>query len=252
MKTTNRKFFYGDRVFVTDRGSNHLTLHSEHSGHVISTQIRRWKTGDKRGQDTVYRVACDCGRTLSPNASYLQLVKESGLDLSWRSTSLISSRISRNRAHFLLTETLGLKGYSVNHRPLGVLKKLLAELAPMNKDIIIRRFGLMGFPGESMQEIADNYGFTRQAVDGREKRALKEMVRIATSTKDPTEVSLGSRYPDWSSLPSAVVSFDLPNVPVSTLPTKNWLEEETGWLELDSKPEVQHDVFKRVHDTHDN
>jgi hypothetical protein len=176
MKTTNRKFFYGDRVFVTDRGSNHLTLHSKHSGHVISTQIRRRETGGKRAQDTVYRVACDCGRTLSPNASYLQLVKESGLDLSWRSASLISSRISRNRAHFLLTETLGLKGYSINHRPVGALKDLLAELEPINKDIIIRRFGLMGFPGETMQEIADSYGFTRQAIDSREKRALKQMV----------------------------------------------------------------------------
>ena len=53
----------------------------------------------------------------------------------------------------------------------------LEVLTPREKEIIIRRFGLMGYDEETQQEIAKSYEISRSYVSRIEKRALMKLYR---------------------------------------------------------------------------
>ena len=56
-----------------------------------------------------------------------------------------------------------------------IIKEQLETLSKMEKNVIIRRFGLYGNREETLEEIGDTYNITRERVRQIEKAALRKL-----------------------------------------------------------------------------
>ena len=199
MKTTNRKFFYGDKVEVRGLGETHFPLHVGHTGYVTSTLIRRYYPSNP--YFIMYTVACYCGATLSSaTASHISLVERLNLPADeWgydAMTKQVKAYITASRALYLLTNTLGYERDSgaqylalpnVNMETTTAfawrLWALLDELSPQNKDIMVRRFGLNGGDSETFEKIGFSYNLSKQRIQARQVASLKKMRRRMDETR---------------------------------------------------------------------
>ena len=71
--------------------------------------------------------------------------------------------------------------YFAEFNPLEMRKFMLGHLKEREADVIIKRFGLMGGPKQTLEEIGSKYAITRERVRQIEISAIKKLV---TSTKD--------------------------------------------------------------------
>jgi hypothetical protein len=151
----HRKFFYGDMVTI-----NHerYPMHTGHTGVIAGTRI-------KKNSDVTYSVDCECGMSLIPKASHMDLVA------SPSELSKVSS-IGKSRIKYFLNKIGILPKESQLKKQVEVI---LGRLKDRDRMLLVKRFGLEG-NAKTHREIGEEFGITRARVQHLEK-ALVERLR---------------------------------------------------------------------------
>ena len=164
-----RKFFYGDVVEVD---SKRYEDHQAHHAMVTSTHIN--KKDGKRWPRVAYEVACQCGTTLRPQAS--------SMNLSYRPPSPARENIMRWQAKVFLDSVHHAKRWTwpipsiaspYDHTEQAY--KLIAGLNEKENFILTQRFGLEGVSGKTYVEIGDALDLSRERIRQIEKEALGKL-----------------------------------------------------------------------------
>jgi RNA polymerase primary sigma factor len=110
-----------------------------------------------------YRVACECGKQISPSANSMDLVTTPYEDPNPQTVQEI-------RMDYFLRQV------GVEPQRDAMKQQVKESLATIRKrrdrKILTQRFGVDGSEGKSLQEIGDEYGLTRQRVQQIEARLL--------------------------------------------------------------------------------
>ena len=129
--------------------------HQGHKGRIMGTHIT--------SSQVYYRVACECGKQISPNASHMDLVTTPYEDPNPQTVQEI-------RMDYFLRQV------GVEPQRDTMKQQVKESLATIRKrrdrKILTQRFGVDGSEGKSLQEIGDEYGLTRQRVQQIEARLL--------------------------------------------------------------------------------
>ena len=147
-----RKFYYGDTV---ELGHVKYRSHQGHKGRIMGTHITP--------AQVYYRVACECGKQISPAAHQMDLVTTPHEDPNPQTVQEI-------RMDYFLRQV------GVEPQRDAMKQQVKESLATIRKrrdrKILTQRFGVDGSEGKSLQEIGDDYGLTRQRVQQIEARLL--------------------------------------------------------------------------------
>ena len=152
---SDRKFFYGDTVeFISPLK---YPAHVNHKGVVAGTEIHK-----NPRHLIIYKVQCECGNLLRPQAAQLSLYSEESIDISW-------ARL----CNFI--EEAG-KEIKSNKSLFSIKDKLFSRLNEREQDILTMRYGLNGENNKTLQQIADMQGVTRQRIHLIQSRAIGKLV----------------------------------------------------------------------------
>ena len=147
-----RKFYYGDTVTVA---GGRYPSHEGHKGRIVGTHITP--------RQLYYRLACECGKQLSPSANQMDLVATPHEDPDYLTVQEI------RMDYFLRQVGVEPQRDTMNQQ----IEKSLATIRKVrDRKVMTQRFGLDGSEGKSLQEIGDEYGLTRQRVYQIEARLL--------------------------------------------------------------------------------
>ena len=164
-----RKFFFGDTVIVKDPG---YRTHAGHAGRIMGTLYGA-------AHHIYYRVACECGKTISPLASSMDLVSTPHDDHTQQSVR------EMRMAKFL-------RRVGVEPQPDSLKQQVKASLSTCKKmrdrQVMALRFGLAGPDGKTLQEIGDAYGITRARVQQIEARVLRTIRRAMEKEKHENRI----------------------------------------------------------------
>ena len=149
-----RKFFYGDTVTI-----NHerYPMHTGHTGVIAGTRI-------KKNSDVTYSVDCECGMSLIPKASHMDLVSTPN--------ELAASSIHEFRMKYFL------KKIGITPKESQLEKQVvttLDRLSDRHKTLIAKRFGLQGNTRTTHREIGEELGVTRARVQYLEKHLVRKL-----------------------------------------------------------------------------
>ena len=164
-----RKFFSGDEIVIDHY---RYPAHARHRGLVVGTRITRYQ---KEGKPSLvsYRVECECGASLIPQARHMDLV----------STKAPISVLDMRRRYFLHEI-----GVAVSDDTLGQqVDAALGILTDKQRAIIIRRFGLSDGDDtrHTLQGIAEALGVSKQYIDEVEGTSLWKLRSFPGLVKEP-------------------------------------------------------------------
>lgn len=163
-----RKFFSGDAVMI-----NHYRYpsHVQHNAMVVGTRITRYRAEGKPPLVS-YRVECECGASLLPQARHMDLV----------STAPTSDVRDMRRRYFL--HEIGVAADSAD--TLGQLvDAALGILTERQRAIIIQRFGLSDEARHTLQAIAEGLGVSKQYINEVERQSLQKLRSFPGLVKGP-------------------------------------------------------------------
>ena len=147
-----RKFFYGDTILA---GGVKYQNHEGHTGRVVGTYV------GKGG--LYYRVACECGKNISPAADQMDLVATPYEDPDPQTVQEI-------RMDYFLRQV------GVEPQRDALKQQVKESLATVRKvrerKIMAQRFGLDSSESKTFQELGDEYGLTKARVQQIEARLL--------------------------------------------------------------------------------
>ena len=134
--------------------------HEGHTGQIKGTRISP--------HHVYYRVACECGKNISPAASEMVFVTTPHDDPNPQSVQEI------RMDYFLRQVGVEPQRDTMEQQ----VKDSLATVRNMRDGkIMTQRFGLDGSEGKTLQEIGDGYGITRARVQQIEARVLQTIRR---------------------------------------------------------------------------
>jgi len=163
-----RKFFYGDTVLMSN---GKYQTHEGHAGQIKGTRIST--------NHVYYRVACECGRNISPAASEMDLVTTPHDDPDPQSVHEIRMN-------------LFLQGVGVEPQKDSLKRQVKESLSTCKKmrdrTIMSLRFGLDGSEGKTLLEIGKEYGITKARVQQIEARVLRTIRRAMEQEKHENRI----------------------------------------------------------------
>jgi len=147
-----RKFYYGDTVTV---GNDKYRSHEGHKGRIVGTHITP--------RQVYYRLACECGKRISPAAHQMDIIATPYEDPDHLTVQEI-------RMDYFLRQ-VGVEPQRDMMKQ--QVKESLATIRKVrDRKVMTQRFGLDGSEGKTLQEIGDSYGLTRARVQQIEARLL--------------------------------------------------------------------------------
>lgn len=163
-----RKFFTGDEVVIDHY---RYPSHVQHNAMVVGTRITRYRAEGKPPLVS-YRVECECGASLLPQARHMDLV----------STAPTSDVRDMRRRYFL--HEIGVAADSAD--TLGQLvDAALGILTERQRAIIIQRFGLSDEARHTLQAIAEGLGVSKQYINEVERQSLQKLRSFPGLVKGP-------------------------------------------------------------------
>jgi hypothetical protein len=163
-----RKFFYGDTIMARGAKYHH---HEGHTGRVVGTLIGT--------QHLYYRVACECGKNISPLGAQMVLVTTPHEDPAPQTVQEIRME------HFLRRVGVEPQRDTLKQQ---VKESLAAIRKRRDRKIMAQRFGLDSSESKTLQELGDEYGLTRARIQQIEARLLGLIRRTLEEEKHEDRV----------------------------------------------------------------
>ena len=164
-----RKFFTGDAVVIDHY---RYPSHARHSAMVVGTRITRYQEEGKPSLVS-YRVECECGASLLPQARHMGLV----------STAPTSDVLDMRRRHFLQAIGVTVDSDDTLRQQVDAALGILTE---RQRAIIIQRFGLSDETRQhTLQAIAEALGVSKQYINEVEVKSLHKLRSFPGLVKGP-------------------------------------------------------------------
>jgi hypothetical protein len=175
-----RKFFYGDivRFRRVDNSGMLLWRYENHVGHmatVVSTKILsgyKDRGGNARWPRVTYTVACECGRTMQPQSTFLGLIRRE------YEASPIPSPDQQRLLNFLNRfpgDEPHNNGVRIAATAEERIEDLISNLEEKEKFILTTRHGLAGSGGKSFREIGESLNLSGERIRQIEQRAIGKL-----------------------------------------------------------------------------
>lgn len=163
-----RKFFTGDAVVIDHY---RYPSHARHSAMVVGTRITRYQEEGKPSLVS-YRVECECGASLLPQARHMGLV----------STAPTSDVLDMRRRHFLQAIGVTVDSDDTLRQQVDAALGILTE---RQRAIIIQRFGLSDETRNTLKAIAEGLGVSKQYINEVERQSLRKLKSFPGLVKEP-------------------------------------------------------------------
>lgn len=158
--TSPRKFFSGEMVEFTS--SRKYVKHQFHLGVVKKIIIRKAPY-----HKIIYKVDCECGATLIPEAPQLSLV------VTPRDSQDTGSASKARSSYFL--KQLGCEQQADSVSIEDQVEDLLSRLPGREKAVLTLRYGLDGSYNKTLQQIGDMQGVSRERIRQVASRAMRRL-----------------------------------------------------------------------------
>jgi hypothetical protein len=165
-----RKFFSGDEIVIDHY---RYPAHDRHRGLIVGTRITRYQAEGKPSLVS-YRVECECGASLIPQARHMNLV----------STAPTYDMRDMRRRYFLHEIGVAMDSDDTLGQQVDAALGILTD---KQRAIIIRRFGLSDGDDtrHTLQGIAEALGVSKQYISEVEMKSIHKLRSFPGLVKEP-------------------------------------------------------------------